>query len=129
MNTRNGQTSPSVTAQERKPKGKTDEKKIDSILSLADYEVEIDPYRGLTNTSVSSPWFQCRQKGSNNGNVFHACGYACPSLNDWSKRCNEKRKNKISEGYSLRIGRRPQECMPGLKCDFNPVSSMSSLTA
>jgi hypothetical protein len=130
MNTRKGQTSPNVSSKEKKPKGKIGVHEIDYILSLAEYEVDIDSYRGITNTSVLSPWFKCRRSDRNDSHVFQVFGCACPSLVDWSKKNYKfQKKRKISEGHNLFIGRRPQECINGLTCDFNPVSSMFSLTS
>lgn len=109
-----------------------DEGDLEEVLSLAEYEIHIDPYRGLVNYDVPSPWFQCRHSDQACGKVSQVVGCSCPSLINWTReydklagRKKRKRQDSTCDGSSATehlLGRRRQDPAFHCPCDENPVS-------
>ena len=98
----------------------------EEVCSLAEYEIESDPYRGIVNLEVPSPWLKCQYSEKDCGTVSLVVGCACPSLISWTKEHETacKRKKKKHQKIALQhLGRRPAHPTFKCPCDFNPVSS------
>jgi hypothetical protein len=129
MNTRRGKST--SMARSKVVKGQCNTEDLEDIISLAEYEIECDPYRGMNvaNGSVSSPWFECRHTELECGKVSQVCGCACRSLISWTRDYDSRfkrtnRKQPVNHVYHL--GRRREDPTFQCPCDHNPVSSMSS---
>lgn len=118
----------------KKPAARDATVAIEKNLSLAEYEIHQDAYRGITTGDPFSPWQQCRQAKhqndeSTNSRVSQVCpSCACPSLMSWTNDVDamhrKRGKRKRSEDAPApQLGRRrrddPNFTCP---CDYNPVS-------
>jgi hypothetical protein len=129
MNTRRGKST--LTTVSKVVKAQRDTGDLEDAISLAEYEIECDPYRGMNvaNGNVSSPWFECRRTELDCGKVSQVCGCACRSLINWTQDCDSKftrrnRKQPVPQVHHL--GRRLEDPAFQCPCDHNPVSVTSS---
>lgn len=111
---------------------------LDRLISLAQYELEQDPYRGMLSppaTNQNTPWNQCQfvreiedESSSSTQKVFDTCHVTCPSLVHWTelheKEMGKRRKRKRAPAVRTKdvLGHRPTESDFQCACDYNPVS-------
>lgn len=104
---------------------------LEDVLSLAEYEIECDPYRGMNvaDSTAASPWFECRHTKQDCGKVSQVCGCACRSLIRWTRDYDSKSKRtnrKQPVHHVHHLGRRREDPTYQCPCDHNPVSMTSS---
>ena len=119
----------------KKPAARDATVAIEKHLSLAEYEIHQDAYRGITTGDPYSPWWQCRrttknEEGDGISRVSQVCpSCACPSLISWTNQVDalqrKKGKRKRSETEDApRLGRRRDDPTFQCPCDYNPVSTI-----
>mmetsp|Transcript_11381 Transcript_11381/g.27439 ORF Transcript_11381/g.27439 Transcript_11381/m.27439 type:complete len:1778 (-) Transcript_11381:330-5663(-) len=153
---RSGRSRKSVPAKAKAaPKPLPGEQEFENYLSLTEYEVLQDPYRGLqsrqqsleTGTSITTPWNACvwgtlTPEETENMDavavVRHVGHCACPSMKAWTRKLHESNKKrgktrkraKLSSPSQLddlfAVGTRPTEKSYRCQCDFNPLCLASA---
>lgn len=122
MNTRNGRLSSRQHDTAARKVQLKDSGDIEEILALAEFEIEHDPYRGIVNTKVPSPWFECRYSENLFGNVSQVVKCSCPSLISWTRELEAlKRRRKRKRADLPQLGRRRDDPSFETPCDYNPV--------
>lgn len=102
------------------------------MIAEADYELNVDPYRGMlrpTDAPAWSPWEStCRWDAPNNENtdtsaasslVQMTCQNKCPCMISWTEQAQKKKNKGKKANQGTRLGKRPansERC----RCDYNP---------